>query len=476
MSLLTPPLTGALAADRRRRRDDPVAALLPATRGRDGRLPGHRHRQPAQWADHLRRRPCDRALVPGEPAADAVARSRAAVTGPLAVLTCLASPLAGLFLGLADRRRALLVERAPVATHRGTCRAGRREPGQRPGALFPGLRVHAVRAHQPAAGAGLHCRHRGVLCRDPRIRVGALAYLSLQVGFLAYPGAVGINVTRLAWVFAVPAARRLGTAAEARPVPSWPRCGAAPGESISAAARRSLGPQRSAGVLPSAGRRSRSTTRRRARARSVNASRSSTRGTTGPSAHIARHHRWPADGSGRPTARTTRSSTRPGRIDPASYHAWLAELAVGWVAVPAAQLDYASVSEAELVATGLPYLQAIWSNEDWTLYRVVNAPRSGAARLPSWRSTTGPDARRHVRARCAWRVRWSPYLVVTDASGRPVDGCVGERDGWTFINVPSPGTYRVVADFDGQLRRSQAGCSCAARRAVRAWRRAGRRS
>jgi hypothetical protein len=63
---------------------------------------------------------------------------------------------------------------------------------------------------------------------------------------------------------------------------------------------------------------------------------------------------------------------------------------------------------------------------------------------------------RATRVRLA--VRWSRYLVLTTASGRPVAGCVGERDGWTYINVPAPGTYRVVADFDGQLRGSQSGC------------------
>ena len=55
-------------------------------------------------------------------------------------------------------------------------------------------------------------------------------------------------------------------------------------------------------------------------------------------------------------------------------------------------------------------------------------------------------------------VRWSRYLVVTSASGESVPACVGERDGWTFIRVPAPGAYRVVADFDGRLRGVQSAC------------------
>ena len=127
------------------------------------------------------------------------------------------------------------------------------------------------------------------------------------------------------------------------------------------------------------------------------------------------------------------------------------------MAVPAAELDYASVREAQLVSTGLPYLQAIWSNADWTLYRVLDAPglaTPGTVLEIDDRGLT--IAARATTVRLA--LRWSPYLVVTTASGRPVAGCVGERDGWTFIHVPAPGTYRVVADFDGQLRRSQSPC------------------
>ena len=54
----------------------------------------------------------------------------------------------------------------------------------------------------------------------------------------------------------------------------------------------------------------------------------------------------PAAGSARPTATTTRSSTRTGSI-PARYHRWLKRLAVGYVAVPQTELDYAGETEAD---------------------------------------------------------------------------------------------------------------------------------
>ena len=47
------------------------------------------------------------------------------------------------------------------------------------------------------------------------------------------------------------------------------------------------------------------------------------------------------------------------------------------------------------------------------------------------------------------RLRWSPYLVLLDASNRPTGpGCLADADGWTVVTVPGPGTYRVAARFD----------------------------
>ena len=62
-----------------------------------------------------------------------------------------------------------------------------------------------------------------------------------------------------------------------------------------------------------------------------------------------------------------------GALTAASYRQWLDPLAVSYVAVPATKLDFASVDEAKLIATGLPYLHQVWSNADWKLYRVSDS-------------------------------------------------------------------------------------------------------
>src|SRR4029079_4826027 len=52
-------------------------------------------------------------------------------------------------------------------------------------------------------------------------------------------------------------------------------------------------------------------------------------------------------------------------LDAASYRQWLDQLAVAYVAVPDAKLDFASVDEAALIKGGLPYLAEVWHNADW---------------------------------------------------------------------------------------------------------------
>jgi hypothetical protein len=55
----------------------------------------------------------------------------------------------------------------------------------------------------------------------------------------------------------------------------------------------------------------------------------------------------------------------------AAYRAWLHENRVLYVALPDARLDYAGRAEGALVASGLPYLREVWRSTHWRLYRVI---------------------------------------------------------------------------------------------------------
>jgi hypothetical protein len=148
-----------------------------------------------------------------------------------------------------------------------------------------------------------------------------------------------------------------------------------------------------------------------------------------------------------------------------SYRAWLRDLAVGWVAVPATRLDYGHDTEARLIAHGVPALKLIWRSPDWRLYRVRDAtPLASGARV----TAIGPSSvtlRATAPAAVTLRMQWTPYLRVIDAvTGRATDSCISEQGRGTQIYLPAAGAYRVVSPFDPVARFDSPDGACAAQR------------
>ncbi|MGW0507429.1 hypothetical protein [Micromonospora sp. NPDC003241] len=121
-----------------------------------------------------------------------------------------------------------------------------------------------------------------------------------------------------------------------------------------------------------------------------------------------------------------------------SYRAWLDEYAVQYVAVPDAPLSWVGRAEAELVTAGLPYLTEVWSDPDWRLYAVtdptplVGAPaelvRAGGASVTFRTSDAGT---------VPVRVRHSRWLTASGGATVTADG------DWTTVTVPRAGTYTL---------------------------------
>jgi hypothetical protein len=140
-------------------------------------------------------------------------------------------------------------------------------------------------------------------------------------------------------------------------------------------------------------------------------------------------------------------------LDATTYRRWLDELAVGYVAVPNTKLDYASVGEAKLIGGGLPYLEPVWRNHDWTLYQVVDAaPLARNARVIS---VDGNQLRLWVghRGLVPIQIRWSDHLAVLDgtrpvADGVRARGCLSQAGQWTVLHARRAGTYVLTSDFD----------------------------
>lgn len=132
------------------------------------------------------------------------------------------------------------------------------------------------------------------------------------------------------------------------------------------------------------------------------------------------------------------------QLDPERYRKWLDRLAVGYVALPATELDYAGEKEAALIRSGLPFLKEIPVGGDWRLFKVLDATPmvERPARL-SELETDGFAVTSPVSGSFEVRIRSTPYWRVETGHG-----CVGPSSGdWTMVVLDQPGSLRVGADF-----------------------------
>lgn len=135
---------------------------------------------------------------------------------------------------------------------------------------------------------------------------------------------------------------------------------------------------------------------------------------------------------------------RSGPLHRSTYHSWLRANGVGWVALPRAPLDYSARSEARLLHAGAPYLERVWSNHDWVLWKVEGTRGlvSGPARLTELGVDHFTLAAR-ARGTAVVRVRYSATWSIVDADG---GSCLDRtRGAWTQVRVRRPGIIRVVA-------------------------------
>ena len=372
---------------------------------------------------------------------------------PLVAAAYFASPLAGLFLGLAllavlatdPSRRRIAISLAGLLGLLGISMA----------LLFPGtgrMPFHVT----DLIPAALCCVGVALCCPTRVVRASALLLMLALPIFLVAPGAIGNNVTRLAWICAAPVAvaysplRRGLLAILLGLLALWPAA--------------DLVQQLSATRDPS-------TTA--AYYRPLLVALTAEQNKAGPGAvgervevldsvnHFATVYLANRASLARGWDRQADVANDPifyheDQLNAASYQTWLHELAVGWVAVPAARLDYSAVAESKLVANGLDYLRLVWSSSTWKLYRVTDAtPLAVGAqvlRVDPTRITIEAPAQAAVQV----QVRWSPYLAVQHPDGTlAVGACLSNADGWLNLTLPAAGQYRITSRFDPVHRLTQ---------------------
>jgi hypothetical protein len=127
-----------------------------------------------------------------------------------------------------------------------------------------------------------------------------------------------------------------------------------------------------------------------------------------------------------------------GSLNADTYRQWLDDNAISHVALSNGPYDWAAPKEADLVRSGLPYLQELWSNPTWTLYAVkdprpvISTPGRVIGRDGASLTISLPEAGEYVV-----RVRWSRYLSTSAGCVQPAEG------GWTTLVVEQPGTAKI---------------------------------
>jgi hypothetical protein len=159
-----------------------------------------------------------------------------------------------------------------------------------------------------------------------------------------------------------------------------------------------------------------------------------------------------------------------------NYRDWLDRWAVHYVVLPKGKPDSGAKLEAELVQHGQPYLEHIWGDANWQLFRVedpmpiadppATVDRAGAGELTIHVKSAG---------RVLIRIPYSPWLGLVDAEGKSVvppqqteaskadddgpkvftnpNGCLlkgtedADGDEWTELLAPRPGVYRLAAPY-----------------------------
>ena len=356
----------------------------------------------------------------------ALVSGRLRITVMLAVLATLSSPVAGLFLGLAggalflsgQRRGGLTLAIAGLLPTIGIALAFGNGGYQ----TF-GLKQALIGFLVCLAVAGLCWRHSVV-------RWGALLSAGMVAGAYLVPSPVGTTATRLPELFAVPIIVAVATIPLVAVV------------AATAAVGLLLPPVSATEVLergdPALSAKSYAPLLDQLRARRV----------TGPIEVVPTLRRGeaaevaPVVPIARGWSRQVDTRNSPifydRTLNADSYREWLDDNAVSYVALSTGPYDWAATDEAALVRRGLPYLKPVWSDPTWTLYAVTNprpvlsAPGQVIARDAVSLTMSLPKPGEY-----ALRVRWSPYLSVTNGCVKPAEG------GWSTVVVQNPGIVEV---------------------------------
>jgi hypothetical protein len=126
------------------------------------------------------------------------------------------------------------------------------------------------------------------------------------------------------------------------------------------------------------------------------------------------------------------------------YRRWLDDNAVRFVALADAPVDYSAAAEARLVRSRPAYLRQVWHDAHWRVYQVADArPLARGAVTVTALDSQAVSLWAHHPGTATVRVRYTRYLRLAG-----LRGCVAPAPGgWTRVRVDRIGPAQLVADF-----------------------------
>jgi hypothetical protein len=282
--------------------------------------------------------------------------------------------------------------------------------------------------------------------RFPLVRWTAVVYAVVAVGAMVVRSPLGGNVVRLGWLMAGPAAALTAVRFRRTLVPAFAVFTLAWNWSYVKLAFRSVEPSAHPAFYDSLARFVASTDDPHQRIEVVPTTTFRQADELAFSVSLARGWETQID-------RDLNPLFYDGTLDAATFHGWLRAQAVSLVALPNATVQEKSVREAALIRSAPGYLEPVYADAQWQVFRVTDATPivdQGARLTDVQPESLTIDA--PATGTALLRFRWTPLYRV-----RVGDACVDESpDGWIQVHVRRPGPVRLDVEWslDGLLGRA----------------------
>lgn len=146
------------------------------------------------------------------------------------------------------------------------------------------------------------------------------------------------------------------------------------------------------------------------------------------------------------------TTVAPGTFSTESYRAWLGHWAVGLVVLYDGKPDGPAELEHKLVTSEPAYLERVWSDDNWRIYRVKDAVPLAAAPA-SVVGSDGADLTLDMpkAGSVSVRIAYSPWLWASS-------GCLTRDGEFTRLTVTKPGRVRLSSKFGGPPEKTAPRC------------------